>query len=75
MSIVMRVFSYLFLISLLISCRKAIKDDTEVGFTKVREDSIHVHKFIDHIFLPIIERDSIVFLVEEAVFDWIDIKV
>lgn len=66
----MKVLSHLFLISLLISCGKAIKDDAEVGFTMVREDSIQVHNFIDHIFLPIIERDSIVFLVEEAVFDW-----
>lgn len=70
MSIIMRVLCYLFLISLLISCGKATKDDTEAAYTMVSEDSIQVHKFIDHIFLPIIERDTIVFLVEEAVFDW-----
>ncbi|MCH7403709.1 hypothetical protein ACFOUP_03705 [Belliella kenyensis] len=70
MSIVIKFFSYLFLISLLISCGKAAKNDSETEFTVSTEDTIQVHKFIDHIFLPIIERDTIVFLVEEAVFDW-----
>lgn len=70
MSIVMRNFSYVFLISLLISCGKAAKDDTETGFEGSRVDNTQIHEFINFLYQPLIERDTIVFLVEEAVFDW-----
>lgn len=70
MSIVIKVLSHLFLISLLISCGKATKDDTEAGFEVSREDTTQIHEFINFLYLPLIERDSIVFLVEESVFDW-----
>lgn len=66
----MKVLSHLFLISLLISCGKATKDDTEARFEVSREDTTQIHEFINFLYLPLIERDSIVFLVEESVFDW-----
>ncbi|UJP66440.1 hypothetical protein [Mongoliitalea daihaiensis] len=70
MSIVIKVLSHLFLISLLISCGKATKDDTETGFERSREDTTQIHEFINFLYQPLIERDTIVFLVEESVFDW-----
>ncbi|RZS96052.1 hypothetical protein [Cecembia calidifontis] len=70
MLIFMRVFSYLFLVSLLISCGKTTKDDTETGLEGSREDTTQIHEFINFLYLPLIERDTIFFLVEEAVFDW-----